>query len=35
MDSIMDKIVLLMEFDAEEAIKMLLDNMDRLPVSGW
>ena len=31
-DSISDKIVLLMEFDAEAAVKMLLDNKDKVPV---
>ncbi|KAK2146463.1 hypothetical protein LSH36_606g03004 [Paralvinella palmiformis] len=32
-DSISDQIVLLMEFDVEAAIKMLLDNTDRIPVA--
>ena len=32
-DSITDKIVLLMEFDAENATKMLIDNVDKVPVS--
>ena len=32
-DSISDKIVLLMEFEAEAAVKMLLDNKDKVPVS--
>ncbi|ELU13950.1 hypothetical protein CAPTEDRAFT_174173 [Capitella teleta] len=32
MDSIVDKIVLLMEFDSKEALKMLIENIDRVPV---
>lgn len=32
-DSISDKIVLLMEFDKDAAVKMLLENMDKCPVS--
>ena len=32
-DSISDKIVLLMDFDTEAAVKMLLDNIDKCPVS--
>lgn len=30
--SITDKIVLLMEFDADTATKLLLDNIDKIPV---
>ncbi|KAK6166083.1 hypothetical protein SNE40_022857 [Patella caerulea] len=32
-DSINDKIVQLMQFDQEQAVKMLLDNMDKIPVT--
>ncbi|XP_070565310.1 vacuolar protein sorting-associated protein 41 homolog [Ptychodera flava] len=31
-DSIQDKIVLLMEFDTEQATRMLVDNMERVPI---
>ncbi|XP_077978241.1 vacuolar protein sorting-associated protein 41 homolog [Glandiceps talaboti] len=31
-DSIQDKIVLLMEFDTEQATRMLLDNMEKVPI---
>ena len=31
-DSINDNIVMLMDFDAEAAVKMLLDNIDKCPV---
>ncbi|KAL9968325.1 hypothetical protein ACROYT_G026686 [Oculina patagonica] len=31
-DSIQDKIIMLMEFDKEKAVKMLIDNVDKIPV---
>ncbi|XP_006824071.2 vacuolar protein sorting-associated protein 41 homolog [Saccoglossus kowalevskii] len=31
-DSIQDKIVILMEFDTEQATRMLIDNVDRVPI---
>lgn len=31
-DSIQDKIIMLMEFDKEKAVKMLIDNVDKVPV---
>jgi len=33
--SISDKIVNLMEFDKDQAVNMLLDNMNKIPVSNW
>ena len=32
-DSITDRIVQLMQFDREKAVKLLLDNIDKVPVS--
>ena len=32
-DSISDKIVMLMDFDKERAVALLLDNTERIPVS--
>ena len=32
-ESISDKIVQLMEFDQEQAVNMLLDNINQIPVS--
>lgn len=31
-DSIQDKIIMLMDFDKEKAVKMLIDNIDKVPV---